>query len=224
MSTSSRSGLTPIASFSRIKPLDADPGGGAAADKQITNWNEDVGTVVMSGIKIGKSKDREFNHFKGVIAPDARQADVYDTIASPVVQMFLSGYDADLISYGQTGSGKTYTIFGPPHSMALAAENMSADAESTIQGDGILREEHGFILRVGLSCLAAVNDLNVDGHTAVLHGSMVEMSIMSFQDQTLCDLLNNRAPCYVDDNYHLQVMVFHACIVYLIHFYKCIEL
>jgi hypothetical protein len=37
-----------------------------------------------------------------------------------------------------------------------------------------------------------------------LHGSMAEMSIMSFTDQTVLDLLNKNKPCYLDKSHHLQ--------------------
>ena len=46
--------------------------------------------------------------------------------------------------------------------------------------------------------------LEATGKKAVLHGSMVEITILSFNDQTATDLLNGKAPCYVDDKHHLQ--------------------
>jgi len=64
--------------------------------------------------------------------------------------------------------------------------------------------EHGFILRAGFEALAALAALEASGKKAVLHGSMVEITILSFSDQTATDLLNGKAPCYVDDKHHLQ--------------------
>ena len=46
--------------------------------------------------------------------------------------------------------------------------------------------------------------MNSGGAKAVLHGSMIEMSIASFQDQTVIDLLNNGQQAYVDKEHHLQ--------------------
>ena len=111
----------------------------------------------------------------------------------------------DLISYGQTGAGKTFSMFGPPHSMAEAALAQKASgAGAGISGDGILRPEHGFLLRAGLEALAAVQALEARGCKALLHGSMVEMSILSFADQSCLDLLNNSAVCFVDTDNHLH--------------------
>lgn len=85
----------------------------------------------------------------------------------------------NLLDNRQTGSGKTYTMFGPPFSMALAvaAQKESGAGAASISGDGILLPEHGFLLRSGLDSLAAVEALKVQGCTAVLHGSMIEMYV-----------------------------------------------
>jgi len=42
------------------------------------------------------------------------------------------------------------------------------------------------------------------GCKAVLHGSMIEMSILSFQEENCMDLLKEITVCRVDDDYHLQ--------------------
>ena len=108
-------GLAPIHSFVRIKPLDADKGGGTAAGKQLKTWDEAKGTVEMD--VDGRSK--VFDHMDATIGPDATQEQVYDVICSPLVRRFVEGFDVDLICYGQTGSGKTFTAFGPPLSGQL---------------------------------------------------------------------------------------------------------
>jgi hypothetical protein len=117
----------------------------------------------------------------------------------------LDGYDADLISYGQTGAGKTFTMFGPPFSMERAAARVDAQGSGAgISGVGILQPEHGCILRSGFEALEAVAAMAERGNRAALHGSMVEMSIMSLANQSVIDLLNNRQTCYVDKAHHLQ--------------------
>ena len=76
----------------------------------------------------------------------------------------------------------------------------------SISEQGIMTAEHGFILRTGFAALqsvAAINQ-NGDGSTATLHGSMVEMSIMSMKDQNAGDLLNKKKPCFVDKDHHLE--------------------
>jgi hypothetical protein len=195
-------GLVPSGAFVRIKPLDAEPGGGTATAKRITGWDAAAGTIEMEtgrGAKV-------FDYPTATLPPEATQEQVYATIAAPLVAQFCEGTDVDLLSYGQTGSGKTYTMFGPPHSMAEAAEvQRQSGAGRGVSGDGILRPEHGFVLRSGLETLAAMHALEVRGCRAALYGAMIEMSILSFQDQRCQDLLCRNMPiCFIDDDNHLQ--------------------
>ena len=53
--------------------------------------------------------------------------------------------------------------------------------------------------------LAALSAINSSGSRAVLHGSMVELSIFSFTNSSATDLLNDGKPCYVSKEHHLQV-------------------
>ena len=77
--------------------------------------------------------------------------------------------------------------------------------KNTISSDGILTEDIGFILRTGFAGLNFVNAINdkKDGSYAVLHGSMVEMSILQ-KSQNAGDLLANKKPCFVDKYHHLE--------------------
>jgi hypothetical protein len=138
------SGLTHMAAFVRVKPLDVEPGGGTASSKRITGWDDPAGTIEMEvagGVAgHGRSGTKEFDYAKEIIGPESTQERVYDSIAAPLVAQFVQGYDVDLISYGQTGSGKTFTMFGPPHSMAeAAAAQKKSGAGKGISGEGILR-------------------------------------------------------------------------------------
>ncbi|XRB14822.1 kinesin motor domain-containing protein [Pseudoscourfieldia marina] len=219
--------LQPILSFARIKP---DSTGAAASSraveesasltslakattttgtgtgKCIASFDES-GSVALSGTLNAKASSRNksdvqvFNHYAGCLPPDAEQSHVYDVIANELVAKFVEGYDVDLLCYGQTGAGKTFTMFGPPQSMAQAAASVG-----TGSGDAgaILKDEHGFILRAGFQVLAEVDKLNASGAKASLHGSMVELSIMTLVDQTVSDLLNKKKACYVDNEHHLQ--------------------
>jgi hypothetical protein len=50
--------------------------------------------------------------FDGVFDTSIQQSQVYASVAIPVLERFLDGYNGCLFAYGQTGSGKTYTMFG----------------------------------------------------------------------------------------------------------------
>ena len=191
---------TLIKSYARIKPIAADKNGGIEAATGLGGWDTNAGVVEIRG----KGGAKVYSHYHAVIPPDATQEFVYDTVCSPLVRQWLDGYDVDLLSYGQTGSGKTYTMFGPPHSMATAAEKLGGGGRGIFSPECVMQEDFGFILRAGFEALAKVNSINSAGGHAVLHGSMVEMSIMSFTDQTVLDLLNKNKPCFVDKSHHLQ--------------------
>eukprot|EP00943_MAST-04B_sp_MAST-4B-sp1_P006135 g6135.t1 len=188
-----------ISSYARIKPLGkgySDQDGGTRSGKRITGWDEEKGEISIN--------KEVYNHLKATLPPEASQKHCYEVICKPLVNKWLEGYDVDLLSYGQTGSGKTYTMFGPPFSMEKAAKNLGSGGQ-TISPDGVLKEEHGFTLRSGFDALQVLSTLNSKPNTrAVLHGSMVEMSIMSLTDQSVQDLLNNRKTCFVDKSHHLQ--------------------
>ena len=100
---------------------------------------------------------------------------------------FLESHAATVFMYGQTGSGKTYTMFGPPGSMAIAAERVDNDATAA----SIIEPQHGFILRAGLEALEFVE---AQPKKAILEGAMVELSIASLTNQSVSDLLRTLPP------------------------------
>lgn len=55
------------------------------------------------------------HHFDGVHTGSSN-ADVYASVARPLVQSCLQGYDAVVFAYGQTASGKTFTLSGDDRS------------------------------------------------------------------------------------------------------------
>jgi hypothetical protein len=196
-------------SFARIKPAAADKKGGVAAAQTLSGWEPAAGRVEFTpagSAKKGGKGGAVFDHFEQALAPDTPQSDAYSTVCAPLVAQWLDGFDVDVICYGQTGSGKTYTQFGPPKSMQAASERLGDGGVGIVQPDGILQPEHGFILRTGFAALAhvaAVNARNAE-ESAVLHGSMVEMSIMSAKSQNAGDLLAGKKPCFVDKHHHLE--------------------
>eukprot|EP00941_MAST-03F_sp_MAST-3F-sp1_P005505 g5505.t1 len=185
---SKKRGLQPIAYYARIKPLEGangkklDRDGGEVSQKQITGF--DTGSVTISGT----------NFEQTTVLPDATQQEVYEQVLQPLVYKFIDGYDVDVLCYGQTGAGKTYTMFGPPFSMEEAAKSIDKRG-----GSVAIQPQHGFILRSGLEILQSLQGKA----NASLFGSMVEMNIAGFQDQTAMDLLNKKKECFVDEAHHL---------------------
>ena len=207
-------------SFARIKPLHADKGGGELASKTVTGFDEagsvDVGAVAADGSG-GKAKPAAvFEHFAATVTPSASQAQCHETVCAPLVAQRQKGFDVDVLCCGQTGSGKTFTTFGPPDAVATAAAVLhggvgtrhDADgggaADAAAPEAGILRGEHGLVLRAGFAAPAATHQLKAAGSRAMLHGSTVETSTTSLTDHAVHDLLQDRKLCFVDKAHHLQ--------------------
>ena len=113
---SKKSSLQPIGSFVRIKPEHADQAGGVASLKRLASWDDDKIEIEIGG-RNGTTR-KVFDYPTATLPPESSQTEVYETVAAPLVEQFVEGFDVDLICYGQTGSGKTYTMFGPPHRYA----------------------------------------------------------------------------------------------------------
>ena len=52
--------------------------------------------------------------FSRVLDMSTTQDTVFETVARPVVDSVLDGYNGTIFAYGQTGSGKTYSMMGSP--------------------------------------------------------------------------------------------------------------
>jgi kinesin family protein 3/17 len=50
--------------------------------------------------------------FDNVFGKDATQQGIFDTVAKPIIDSLLSGFNCTIFAYGQTGTGKTYTMDG----------------------------------------------------------------------------------------------------------------
>lgn len=64
-----------------------------------------------AGVTSGAPSLHHFS-FSGIFWKDSEQQQIFDTVASPLIEHALNGYNATLFAYGQTGSGKTFTITG----------------------------------------------------------------------------------------------------------------
>nr|XP_041571385.1 kinesin-like protein KIF6 isoform X3 [Taeniopygia guttata] len=50
--------------------------------------------------------------FQKIFDQEAKQDVIFDSIAKPVAECVLAGYNGTIFAYGQTGSGKTFTVTG----------------------------------------------------------------------------------------------------------------
>ncbi|KAF6266655.1 kinesin family member 6 [Scenedesmus sp. NREL 46B-D3] len=61
---------------------------------------------------INNSRERYLFNFNGVLTPEAKQDEVFERVARPVVVSSMQGFHGTIFAYGQTGSGKTFTVTG----------------------------------------------------------------------------------------------------------------
>eukprot|EP00927_Polykrikos_kofoidii_P065005 TRINITY_DN60804_c0_g1_i1.p1 TRINITY_DN60804_c0_g1~~TRINITY_DN60804_c0_g1_i1.p1 ORF type:complete len:1135 (-),score=168.16 TRINITY_DN60804_c0_g1_i1:320-3724(-) len=185
----SRSGRPPLVSsevYVRIRPF-ADSGGHADEGKNdaktLSGWTE---TSVSLTTEYAFSSGRtDYDFPRKVFGPEAQQEEVCDTMLASAVSAFTrgdgsaGGRNVLFLAYGQTGTGKTHTMFGAESSLT---------STSLDPGWGIFPRVADAVFR-NLGARAARTSF-------VLSASAVEF----YMFQCL-DLLNDRAPCLVDDDH-----------------------
>ncbi|KFP84828.1 Kinesin-like KIF6, partial [Acanthisitta chloris] len=84
----------------------------------IDDWEESLSSLkitvprdLANGLINNKRKSYKFK-FQKIFDQEAKQEVVFDSIAKPVAERVLAGYNGTIFAYGQTGSGKTFTITG----------------------------------------------------------------------------------------------------------------
>ena len=110
--------------YARLKPVDGQKrsctyetnhSGNQALDASLNEDQDSIQFTVMKEVADGfVNNSREYFkfYFDGVFLCESPQADVFETVARPIVDRALEGYNGTLFAYGQTGSGKTYAITG----------------------------------------------------------------------------------------------------------------
>lgn len=75
--------------------------------------------------------------FDGVFGADCSQADVYASLAAPLLVDVLDGYEGAVLAYGQTGSGKTHSLLqmGAEDADAGLFPRLAADLFTAVEAD-----------------------------------------------------------------------------------------
>ncbi|KAG7376955.1 hypothetical protein PHYPSEUDO_012380 [Phytophthora pseudosyringae] len=89
----------------RVRPQNAKELTMASAQRCVSTENETI------EVKANDGSPQKFT-FDHVFGEDADQKTVFESVAQPVVQDIMAGYNATIFAYGQTSSGKTYTMEG----------------------------------------------------------------------------------------------------------------
>ncbi|KAH3834905.1 hypothetical protein DPMN_108238 [Dreissena polymorpha] len=79
---------------------------------QVVNVDTVRKNVTVNHKESSRGEPPKTYSFDNVYAPDAKQVDIYNETARPIVDFVLEGYNGTIFAYGQTGTGKTFTMEG----------------------------------------------------------------------------------------------------------------
>ncbi|NXM96342.1 KIF6 protein, partial [Sylvia borin] len=107
-------GKETIRVFARVKPLGRRQQAGSYAvdnEEPLPSLEITVPHDLADGFINNKRESYKFK-FQKIFDQEAKQDVIFDSIAKPVAECVLAGYNGTIFAYGQTGSGKTFTITG----------------------------------------------------------------------------------------------------------------
>ncbi|XP_030413144.1 kinesin-like protein KIF6 isoform X3 [Gopherus evgoodei] len=101
--------------YARVKPLARRQQAGIYSvgedEKSASSLEIIVPRDLADGFVNNKRESYKFK-FQKIFDQEVKQDAVFESIAKPVAECALAGYNGTIFAYGQTGSGKTFTITG----------------------------------------------------------------------------------------------------------------
>ncbi|NXI78475.1 KIF6 protein, partial [Rhipidura dahli] len=100
--------------YARVKPLGRRQQAGSYTvddGEPLPSLEIAVPRDLADGFINNKRESYKFK-FQKIFGQEAKQDVIFDSIAKPVAECVLAGYNGTIFAYGQTGSGKTFTITG----------------------------------------------------------------------------------------------------------------
>ncbi|CAM4537606.1 unnamed protein product [Lepidochelys olivacea] len=101
--------------YARVKPLARRQQAGIYSvgedEKSASSLEIIVPRDLADGFVNNKRESYKFK-FQKIFDQETKQDAVFESIAKPVAECALAGYNGTIFAYGQTGSGKTFTITG----------------------------------------------------------------------------------------------------------------
>eukprot|EP00392_Amoebophrya_sp_AT5.2_P006938 g6950.t1 len=92
----------------RLRP----PEDGSDAIEDVYHFQPDKPHVLTIRDPLSKGRSDHTFLYSKILLPSTQQDEVYETVARPLVNHCMLGFNSCCFAYGQTGSGKTYSIFG----------------------------------------------------------------------------------------------------------------
>uniref|UniRef100_A0A8C6YI41 Kinesin-like protein n=1 Tax=Nothoprocta perdicaria TaxID=30464 RepID=A0A8C6YI41_NOTPE len=101
--------------YARVKPVGRRQQAGIYSvddnEKTVSSLEIIVPRDLADGFVNNKRENYKFK-FQKIFDQEAKQDVIFESIAKPVAECALAGYNGTIFAYGQTGSGKTFTITG----------------------------------------------------------------------------------------------------------------
>lgn len=149
-----------------------------------------------------QKEDYSFS-FNSILNMQARQEQVFETVAKEVVDSVLDGYNGTIFAYGQTGSGKTFTITGGaekyqdrgiiPRAISYIFSEMRKKTESSIKLNVSYLEiynDDGYDLLDENQCTRNLQDLPKVIHREDANGNIVLSNLSVHRADNEEDALN----------------------------------
>ncbi|XP_075704020.1 kinesin-like protein KIF6 [Rhinoderma darwinii] len=99
--------------YARVKPSRRPPGIYSISNEEAAASSLEiiVPRDLADGFVNNKRESYKFR-FQETFDQETKQEAIFESIAKPVAESVLTGYNGTIFAYGQTGSGKTFTITG----------------------------------------------------------------------------------------------------------------
>ncbi|XP_056419633.1 kinesin-like protein KIF6 [Hyla sarda] len=98
--------------YARVKPSRRPPGIYSVNNEEAASSLEIIVPRDLADGFVNNKRESYKFRFQETFDQETKQETVFESIAKPVAESVLTGYNGTIFAYGQTGSGKTFTITG----------------------------------------------------------------------------------------------------------------
>ncbi|CAL8285805.1 unnamed protein product [Lota lota] len=172
--------------FARVKPTKENTSVYSVNNEEAASASVEfvVPKDLVDGYVNNKRENYKFR-FQRVFDQTAGQEEIFETIAKPVADRVLAGYNGTIFAYGQTSSGKTFTITGGAERYSdrgIIPRTLSYLYQRIIQDSGMVYTTH-------ISYLEIYNEVGYDlldrQHEASKLEDLPSVTIMDDPEQNI---------------------------------------
>ncbi|KAG1655591.1 hypothetical protein FOA52_012043 [Chlamydomonas sp. UWO 241] len=101
------------------------------SSKEVEDGRDNI--VTLQGNNTLKVEPDKVFLLDAAFGPDSTQEELFGTVAQPIIDAVLGGYNGTIFAYGQTGSGKTHTMEGNDDAPGIMPRSFEYVAEMIAQ-------------------------------------------------------------------------------------------